>query len=155
MISRHWLVAAILVTLAGCNDTGPKLIVPATPAPPTATPVPTPAPTPTPSATPTPTPGPNNPPEGVFKYMPPLDPDGGMHVGIGDTVHVNASRFKDPDGDPLYLTVHWGDGTSNHIACGLCRLEHAYLKFGRFELQAEVTDLNTKPVRRTIDVVVQ
>ena len=158
MRTGRWLAFATLAAVVGCNDSGPKFSLLPTPQPtalPTPAATPTPTPRPTPAPTPTPTPGPNSPPAGEFRYTPMLDPDGGLHLGIAETVRVNAGRFRDPDGDALYLTVHWGDGSSNHIACGLCRLEHQYLKFGRFELVAEVTDLVTRPVQQTVDVVVQ
>jgi hypothetical protein len=70
-------------------------------------------------------------------------------------VRVNASKFRDPDGDALFLTVRWGDGFSNHIQCGLCRLEHAYRKHGSFTLRAEVTDLRTRPVAGEVTVRVE
>ena len=78
-----------------------------------------------------------------------------IRVRFGTPVKVNAAKYTDPDGDPLYFTVNWGDGLSNHIACGLCRLEHLYRREKAYTLRAEVTDLKARPLVTTIDVVVE
>ena len=151
MISRLWLTLGLLAAFAGCQNSGTQLVVPATPAPPAANPTPA----PTPSPTPAPTPDPNSPPQGAFIFNPPLDNNGGMRVRIRTRVHVNGTGFRDPDGDAISLTVDWGDGTSGHISCGLCKLQHQYLQVGDFKMRAEIADPINRPVRQTVNVVVR
>jgi hypothetical protein len=152
-LARTALAALVTFALAACtsSSTAPPL-----PTPPT-TLAPSVAATPTPLATPLPTPAPsaNQRPVGELRYTPDIGYDGDIHIGVVETVRVNASKFVDPDGDPLFLTVAWGDGRSNHIQCGLCRLEHTYRKHGAFTLRAEVTDLKTRPVPGQVIVRVE
>jgi hypothetical protein len=148
---RFVAVALLVLGLSGCKEAqGPTKATSPTPSA-----APTPAPTPTPALpvpTPTPSPAANRRPQGEFRYTPDVGYDGDIHVGVAESVRVNAARFQDPDGDALYLTVDRGDGRSNHISCGLCRLEYAYRKHGRFTLRADVTDLRTRPVSAAVTV---
>jgi hypothetical protein len=144
MTLRRAAIVTIVLLPAGCGSnttTSPQPIVTPTVAPTAApTPVPTPAPTPT---------GVNQPPTGSFRFTPAVVSD---HIQLfsDNVLHVNAARFHDPDGDKLYLTVLWGDGTSNHIACGPCRLEHQYVARGELSLVAQVTDLHNRPVATSV-----
>ncbi len=112
---------------------------------------PTPAPSPTPAATPPPTPLPtpaaDHAPKVDLRFTPPLAADDTIDVDAGDPLKINASHSVDPDGDLLFLTVAWGDGRSDHIKCGPCRLEHAYRKHGTYALRATVSDLKIDVVR--------
>jgi hypothetical protein len=93
---------------------------------------------------------------GAFRFMPePTIYDHDIHIGIAETVRVNAAHFVDPDGDPLYLTVDWGDGQSSHISCGPCRIEHEYRKFGIKVLVAQIADLKSRPVDTQMRVHVE
>src|SRR5262249_49986527 len=144
---RKAALFAIILFPAGCGSTttSPQPIV--TPAPtPAATPQPTPVPTP--GATPATV---NRRPVGAFRFTP--EPVGNRIQLLADNVlHVNAAHFQDPDGDKLYLTVYWGDGQSNHIACGPCRLEHRYVRPREYDVEAEITDLVNRPVTRAVVV---
>ena len=153
MRRRRASVLPCLLTLAvmACGGSTTPSAVPT----PTPTPAPTPAPTPVPVPTPAPPPVPNRQPQGELRFTPTPGTDGVIRVRSGSPLKVNAAHYTDRDGDPLYLTVSWGDGLSNHIACGLCRLEHLYKAEKAYTLRAEVTDLKARPVVTTIDVVVE
>ena len=141
----------LALSVAACGGSTSPSVAP-TPQP---TPAPTPAATPVPVATPTPPPVPNRAPTGELRFTPRPGPDGVIRFRFGTPLKVNAAQYTDPDGDPLYLTVSWGDGAHNHIACGLCRLEHLYKRENSYTLGAQVTDLKARPVVTTIDVVVE
>lgn len=131
-------LSAVLVWFSACgnNATAPSTVTPTTvPAPP-----PAPAPSPTLPTLP-PTPSANRPPIADVRFTPPPAADGFIDIDTGDTVKVNGGRSFDPDGDPLFLTVKWGDGLGNHIKCGPCRLEHVYRKRGLHTLRATISDL--------------
>jgi hypothetical protein len=142
----------IAVATAACGD---QTTAPAAPVPASPTPASSPTPLVPPTATPSASPPPNQRPVGELRFTPDIGIDGDIHIRIGGELRVNASRFRDPDGDPLFLTVSWGDGFSNHIQCGLCRLAHVYRKRGAFRLRAEVTDLKTRPVANALTVQVE
>jgi len=90
---------------------------------------------------------------GEFRFTPTPDPDGVLRIGLGDTQKVNAAHFVDPDGDPLYLTVVWGDGAHAHVGCGPCRLQHVYARLGKWTLVASITDLKaTVEAKHTVIV---
>ncbi len=131
-------LGALLVLSSACssNATAPSTVTPTTmPAPP-------PAPTPTPALpTPPPTPQANRAPIADVRFTPPPAADGFIDIDTGDSVRVNGARSVDPDGDPLFLTVRWGDGLGNHIRCGPCRLEHVYRRRGLHTLRATISDL--------------
>ncbi len=139
------VLAAVSLAASGCGSS-PTVPPAATPPPTQAVAPPSSVAPPSPAASPTPPPR-NQSPAGVFRFTPrPTDYDHDIHIGAGDTVRVNGAEFTDPNGDPLYLTVDWGDGESNHIACGACRLEHEYRKLGIKTLIARITDLKSRPV---------
>jgi hypothetical protein len=146
------VLIAALAASGGCGTT-PTTTPPVTTPPTTQAPA-LPPPTTLPAPTPPP-PGRNQPPVGTFRFMPPVGFDNDIHIEVGDIVRVNAAGFTDPNGDPLILTVHWGDGKSDHIKCGQCRLQHAYRDHGIKTLLAEITDLKTRPVDAQMRVHVE
>ena len=97
-------------------------------------------PSPSPSAPPSPTPGPGI-QDGPFRFSPDLDPEGAVSVFEGDRMVINATGVAAANpGLSLRLVVDWGDGDSQRVGCGTCRVEHVYARTGRFALEAVVDE---------------
>jgi hypothetical protein len=134
-------VALALALLTGCDKDSP--VGPSGP-PPTiaAQPSPTPQPTSTPQT--------NQPPTGGFRINPEPQ-DGVVRLEAGATLRLNASDFQDPDpDDELKLSVDWGDGTTESVGCGPCRLEHVYASAGSFACVVELSDQHLEDQARAM-----
>lgn len=77
--------------------------------------------------------GPNNPPTAVF-LVNPLPADGPAPL----RVVLNMCESTDPDGDALFFTYDWGDGSFHDGT--RCVHDHNYNKQGRHQLTGCVSD---------------
>jgi glucose/arabinose dehydrogenase len=117
----------------------------------TSTPTPTPTNTPVPTATSTSTPAQNLPPSvGVTGPSSPV-------VGAAPlSVSLNA-QFGDPESDPVYYTITWGDGTIGktgkvNAPYASVPATHTYAWTGTYTLRVSASDLKHPGVAQTFTV---
>jgi hypothetical protein len=125
------LASALLLIAADCGDKSPLTTISSL------SPQATPAPTATTAATARRTARTFH---GQFYVTPRPDAAGQVHIEEGDTVEVNAAQIRDDTGEGLMLTVDWGDGTQETVACGPCRAQHTFAAGGLYSLKAVIAD---------------
>jgi hypothetical protein len=139
------LASALLLIAADCGDKSPLTTISSL------SPQATPAPTATTAATARPTARTFH---GQFYVSPRPDAASQVHIEEGDTVEVNAAQIRDDTGDGLILTVDWGDGTQETVACGPCRARHTFAAGGLYSLKAVIAD-GDRTLNLTLAVKVQ
>ncbi|MAG91043.1 hypothetical protein CMO83_00025 [Candidatus Woesearchaeota archaeon] len=92
-----------------------------------------------PIAQPPPPPPPNNPPVINFCNSPGT-------ATVGNTATISYSVF-DPDGDPVTITISWGDGTTT--LGGATSAQHVYGSTGTFAVTITATDIKGAVTQRS------